>query len=721
MAVYKKNRRAYSIGSAFVDVFNPPIVAERAPTVNDKAEIGTLWVDKPNNDVYFLTSITASSSSWINAGGGSGSFDSLTVTNNTSIGGTLTLSALTAGTVRSSAAGLISVLADGNDGEILIGTTGGAAAWSTLTAGAGINIAEAAGTITISNPGVTGTSITCSDANNVTPDGAGITEVIGYDANITTDGATANTVKIRLADNIVSVGSITATADLDMSTGICTITSDNNAADAIYLHADAGVNEKIRIHSGQGTSTDSVKLQSDAGGVTITGGLASSDAINISAIDAAGGITVDYGTGGVTFTGADGGFTVESGTANISIGADAADHDILLGDDSGANALTMYAGTNGVILDSNGAILIDSAGDTDINSSAGDINIANDNVAQNVNIATGAAVKTLTLGNVTGATAVTVNCGTGGANFGTSATAHTTTIGSTNTTSALTLQTGTGAVTVTAGGIVDVDAVDAVTIDSSTSTISIGADDIDQNVNIATDGERLLTLGSSNGAAATTVVTGTGNLDLGVNATAHTTRLGSTNTTCDTTIQSGTGAMTFTAGGIWDVNATGAATIDAPSITVTSSSDAAQAIYLHTNTGTSETIELINTQGTDAAAINLTATAGGIKLDASGKLDKVYATDNAAANSITLNAKNGSATFTGQTTASGAQETFTITNNDITAGCPIHVTVCNLGTNDARMTMEQVKTAAGSMEVKTQNNGGAALNGDVIITWDIGS
>ena len=72
------------------DVFSPnqyenvyyeaPIVALRAPTVNDKYEIGKVWIDKSADDAYFLTNITAGSAVWINAGGGAGVFASVTAT-----------------------------------------------------------------------------------------------------------------------------------------------------------------------------------------------------------------------------------------------------------------------------------------------------------------------------------------------------------------------------------------------------------------------------------------------------------------------------------------------------------------------------------------------------------------------------------------------------------------------------------------------------------------
>jgi len=66
-------------------------------------------------------------------------------------------------------------------------------------------------------------------------------------------------------------------------------------------------------------------------------------------------------------------------------------------------------------------------------------------------------------------------------------------------------------------GAVQLDASGSIAVESSGGAISIGADDIDQAINIGTDGERALTLGSTNGAAGLVFNAGTGLID--INAT----------------------------------------------------------------------------------------------------------------------------------------------------------------------------------------------------------
>ncbi len=696
-----------------------PIVALRAPRTTDKAEIGTLWIDKPNNDVYAITSIVNNSATWINCGGGSGSFAALTVNpGNATItagdlivtAGDIVATAIGRGVVQSSATGVLSS-SMGTDGQILVAATGLSASWATITS-ATLNITGGAGTLQIEYPGGTAATFVTDAGGPVSPL-LGATTVEGYDANITTDGATANTVKIRLADSVTTVAALTAGVNLGMNSGICTITSDNNAANAIYLHANGGVNETINLHADQGTSVGSVTLQSDLGGLTLSSGLASTDAINLTATNggidmdsalqtnitstenaataiyvhttaggmelradgvagqdltlqasssinllstenaaqsiylrangganetidiyadqgtavtsvnihsdvggltlasglasndainltaasggldvdaamqinvtstqaaansivlnasnAAGGLDIDYGTGGCTIDGANGAFTLQTGTGTISIGEDLVQHIIGIGNATGDTSIDLTSGTGGITLastgvgditiDSDDTLLLDADGVLELNSSGGVIGIGTDNDAQNINIGTGASERIITLGNVTNATSVVVNVGTGNADFGVSATDHSTRIGGTTGTSAFTASAGTGAWTATAGGAFDVNAVGAITIDSSGSTIGIGTDAVAQNMNIGTGAAaRIITVGNNNGATSVVVDVGTGNLDLGVTATAHTVRVGSVTTTSATLIQSGTGDVTLDSTGDIALNADG--------------------------------------------------------------------------------------------------------------------------------------------------------------------
>ena len=104
-------------------------------------------------------------------------------------------------------------------------------------------------------------------------------------------------------------------------------------------------------------------------------------------------------------------------------------------------------------------------------------------------------------------------------------------------------------------------------------------------------------------------------------------------------------ALTAIAGGV-DIDAAAGKDvhISGGQLTLASKTDEASAISLTTNVGTSETI-VVTTQNTDEAAIALTATAGGVDIDAAagkdvhisgGQLTLESKTDEASAISLTI-------------------------------------------------------------------------------------
>jgi hypothetical protein len=80
MGTINTNNTAYGLSQALLNVFPQPIIAHRAPTVNDKAQLGTVWINEPANTAAILTSIVNNAANWENVTGGAGVFGSLTVT-----------------------------------------------------------------------------------------------------------------------------------------------------------------------------------------------------------------------------------------------------------------------------------------------------------------------------------------------------------------------------------------------------------------------------------------------------------------------------------------------------------------------------------------------------------------------------------------------------------------------------------------------------------------
>lgn len=152
--------------------------------------------------------------------------------------------------------------------------------------------------------------------------------------------------------------------------------------------------------------------------------------------------------------------------------------------------------------------------DADVIFNGGTMSIGTDATSGAINIGTGAAARTVTVGNGTGASSVVVNTGTGNLDLGVNATAHTSRLGSTSGASATTVQCGTGALTVNGGGAMDIDLTGQIQINSSGSTIDIGNDNVNQNVNIGTSGARTVTVGSTTGASALALKCGTGDFSL---------------------------------------------------------------------------------------------------------------------------------------------------------------------------------------------------------------
>ncbi len=123
------------------------------------------------------------------------------------------------------------------------------------------------------------------------------------------------------------------------------------------------------------------------------------------------------------------------------------------------------------------------------------IGIGQDASTDAINIGTGAAARTITIGNVTTTTGVVVNTGTG--HF------------AVNTTS-------TGNILLTSANTFVVDAQGAITINSDAGTIGIGNDADAQNINIGTGAAaRTISIGNITSSTAITIDSGTGAINIG--------------------------------------------------------------------------------------------------------------------------------------------------------------------------------------------------------------
>ena len=263
--------------------------------------------------------------------------------------------------------------------------------------------------------------------------------------------------------------------------------------------------------------------------------------------------------------------------------------------------------------------------------------------------------------------------------------------------------------TVAGAGPVDIDVTGAVSIDSdAASNFSVAGAGVD--LTLASAAGRVVVDGGEAAANAVTIDASAvaGGID----------------------IDSGTGGITVDSTGLIAIDsalaAINAITIDA--------SNAAGGIDVDSGTGghtiDSQGLIAIDSALAAASAITIRASAadGDVIVRAGGQIDFITDTVDGFINpnalevttagaAGTLNTFMGVATQTGLTTASGATEVITITCNQIAITSGVFVSASNFGGNDAQMTVTRVIPAAGSFTVTLTNNGAAALNGDLVLTF----
>jgi hypothetical protein len=268
---------------------------------------------------------------------------------------------------------LLSLVSSRNDAQAILmnASAGGIDITAAGAAGEDIDITNTSGSVNISGGEAIDTAVTIAAPAG----GIDITATGGdLDINAAGSGITIQSTE-NAADSIAIISTIggiditcsgaAAGEDIDITTtSSVNVTSTENAANAIYLRANGGTSETVKIHSDQGTGAASVEVLSDVGGVTISGGVASADAVNIVASNAAGGIDIDAGTGGV----------IVDTTGGISLDAAAASNFTA----TGAFDITVQSTAGSILLNAGEAVTdainIDSTGGFDLNAAL-EINI----------------------------------------------------------------------------------------------------------------------------------------------------------------------------------------------------------------------------------------------------------------------------------------------------------------------------------------------------------
>lgn len=304
---------------------------------------------------------------------------------------------------------LLSSQGTGVDSINLSSTVGGITLAAALASADAINLTASAGGVDID--GALQVNIASSqnavDAIRIVASAGGIDiDAVGAateDINITNTGGSIVLSATESAADAISIVATTggidilasgaaAGEDIDIvATGSSVnISATENDAGAITIGTNGGTSERITVTCAQGTNAASIGLTSTAGGITLSGGLATADAINIVASAAGGGIDVDAGTAGfiVDTTGAisldsaaASNFTV-TGAFDLTLNTTAGSANISAGEDA-ADAIVISAGAGGIDILATGA----AGQDIDIVNTGGSVNIsATENAADSITI-----------------------------------------------------------------------------------------------------------------------------------------------------------------------------------------------------------------------------------------------------------------------------------------------------------------------------------------------
>lgn len=503
-----KITRAPGIERAFDDVFPVPVKATRAPTSSDiKFPLGQLWVRTDTAQVYILAQLASGAASWTLASPGASDVDTLTGDGGGAISpaaGNITL----AGGTNITTAGAANTITFNLDAAITLATSVSSPLY-TVAAATDLAITAAAGQDIVLKMGDNGAANKVSFIDSDDVEVAAIDSNGGFSmgaitfsglltasasATIETAGTALNLGSDNSGDAVnIGVGTVARAISIGTSAAAHTVAIGNAAAGAITIDTAAGVSIDAAtasnftvsgaladltlassagrvIINGEEAAANAITLLSAAGGIdadcalqmNLASSQAAADAIRIVASDAAGGLDIDAGTGGIAIdsTGAlslDGAaasnFSVSGAGIDLTL-ASAGGRVVVNGEEAAADAVRLLSaaggldcdvalqlslvssqaavadairiqasaadggididcGTGGFNAASTGVMDLDAAGALSINSSAAAINIGNDAVAQAINIGTGAAARTITIGNTTGASGLVLQSGTG--------------------------------------------------------------------------------------------------------------------------------------------------------------------------------------------------------------------------------------------------------------------------------------------------------------------
>ena len=123
------------------------------------------------------------------------------------------------------------------------------------------NLSDGTNSLTVAN------SKTAYDGVNAATNANTVSTIVKRDGS---GNFSAGTITATLTGNVTGnlTGDVTGNATGLANSGQVAITSTQNSASSVYIRANGGTSESVKIHSDQGTGTASVEITSDAGGIT---------------------------------------------------------------------------------------------------------------------------------------------------------------------------------------------------------------------------------------------------------------------------------------------------------------------------------------------------------------------------------------------------------------------------------------------------------------------
>ena len=156
------------------------------------------------------------------------------------------------------------------------------------TGASSLELSSDVGGVTVSS------GLASADAINLSASAGGVDVDGALQVNIASSQNAADAIRINASAGGIDIDAAGGAAE-DISivnaAGSIFIQGGENDAACVLIEADGGTSERVHLHADQGTGVDSIFLESDVGGLTLSSGLASADAINLSA--SAGGVDVD--------------------------------------------------------------------------------------------------------------------------------------------------------------------------------------------------------------------------------------------------------------------------------------------------------------------------------------------------------------------------------------------------------------------------------------------